>query len=46
MVLLKQLASRAVDETNQLMNSGGNDGERLAALFGDECLVKEEQSYV
>jgi len=34
--LLKQLASRAVDETNQLINSDGDDGKRLAILFGNE----------
>lgn len=46
MALLKQLASMAVDETNQLMNSGGNDGKRIAALFGDKCLANEVKSNV
>ena len=47
MALLKQLASMAVDEeTNQMMNSGGSDGERIAALFGDKCLAKEVKSDV
>lgn len=36
MNLLKQLAARAIDETNQLINMGGEKGERIAALFGDE----------
>ena len=40
MELLKQLASRAVDETNQLINGGGEIGERIAALFGDERISK------
>ena len=40
MKLLKQLASRAVDQTNQLMNGGGDNGRRIAALFGDEYVRK------
>ncbi len=40
--LLKQLASRAVDETNQLMNGGGDDGNRIATLFGDKCVCTKE----
>lgn len=36
MTLLKQLAARAIDETNQLINTGGEKGKRIAALFGDE----------
>ncbi|MCF6337009.1 MAG: patatin-like phospholipase family protein [Gammaproteobacteria bacterium] len=36
MTLLKQLAARAVDETNQLINTGSEKGKRIAALFGDE----------
>ncbi len=35
MTLLKQLAARAVDETNQLINTGDEKGKRIAALFGD-----------
>lgn len=42
MKLLKQLASRAVDQTNQLMNGGGDKGKRIAALFGDKCEEIEE----
>ncbi len=46
MNLLKQLASRAVDETNQLMNDRGDKGKRIAALFGEKCEVNEEEDYV
>jgi len=46
MKLLKQLASRAVDQTNQLMNGGSDKGKRVAALFGDKCVVNEEENDV
>lgn len=36
MTLLKQLSARAVDETNQLTNTGSEKGKRIAALFGNE----------
>ncbi len=36
MTLLKKLAARATDETNQLINTGSEKGVRIAALFGDE----------
>ena len=42
MTLLKQLAARAIDETNQLINTGSEKGKRIAALFGEECDVVEE----
>ena len=46
MKLLKQLASRAVDQTNQLMNGSGDKGKRIAALFGEKCDVNEVEDYV
>jgi len=35
MNLLMQLASQAIDKTNQVISSGGVDGGRISALFGD-----------